>query len=173
MPETALFITRPVGAKAKVTVRRYRENVQVALALWGERHPEAKAAKPADAQRAALAAVSRKFDTFEADLDAHTFDAVARVWSRMLDRARPDARRRKVIVHDHVGYTFQDGKRSAIASGRAEDSAAARLVGLANALVTYASEGPVARRRLANQLAPAALSLEADLDALKECPASD
>ena len=81
------------------------------------------AGQPSEEQRAALAA-ARKVDTFEADIDAATFEVMARVWSLMIDRARPDPRLPKVIVHSHVAYGFQSGDRFATGRGRAEGGAA-------------------------------------------------
>jgi len=91
-------------------------------------------------------AASRKVETFEASIDADVFEAIARVWSLMLDRAWPDTGRPKFIVHSHVAYYFQDVVRQ---------------------------RGPITRRQIEDQLPARAAALAARLKGLKMCPADD
>jgi hypothetical protein len=175
MPEFALFLARPAGSTtAKITVRRYRDNVWFAIQDWLYGYPKRKlVGSSEELERAALAAVSRKLDTFQADIDAGTFEVIARVWSQTIDRARPDPRRPKVIVHAHVGYGFRSGDRGAKGSGRATGGAAEQLIGLGNDLVAYATAAPATRPPLRDQLAAAAAALEARLKTLKPCPPAE
>jgi hypothetical protein len=172
MPEFALFMKRPAGsATANITVRRYRDNVWFAMQDWLYGYPKKKlVGSRKELERAALAAVSRKLDTFQADIDADTFEVIARVWSQTIDRARPDPRRPKFIVHTHVGYGFRSGDRGAYGGGRAPGGAAEQLIGLGNDLVAYATAAPTTRPPLRDQLAAAAAALEARLKTLKPCP---
>jgi hypothetical protein len=175
MPEFAVFMTRPSGsATAKVTVRRYRDNVSFAMTDWLYGYPKKKLpGSVEELERAALAAVSRKVDTFQADIDAATFEVMARVWVLMTNRARPDPPRPKVIVHAHVSFGFQSGDRAATSSAPAEGSAAEQLIALGNDLVSYATAAPAARPPLRDQLAAAAAALEARLKTLKPCPPAE
>jgi len=173
-PETAVFIATTAGsAKAKVTVRRYRENLWVGLSHWMDRRPEWRLEQSnPQGQRAALAAVPRKVDTFKADLDARTFEAIARVWSLMLDRAREHSGPPKVKVFSHVTHYFQHEGRAGRTRGISPDSALEQLVSLGTSLISYASAKRPSRQGQ-EELVAAAASLEARLKWLKLCPAND
>jgi len=174
MPETAVFVARSAEAtKAKVIVRRYRENVWIAMHGWFNPRAKSKAGFTTEREQRAALAAARKFDVFEADIDAATVEVIARVWSLMIDRARPDPRLPRVIVHSHVSYGFQSGDRFAAGRGRTEGGVAHQLIALGNDLVSYASAAAAARPGLRDQLASAAAALEARLKSLKTCPSAE
>jgi hypothetical protein len=171
-PETSVFIQQHSPAKARITVRRYRENLWFAMHGWLDpRAPSKRGWATEKEQRAALAA-ARNVDIFEADIDTATFEAIARVWSLMIDRARPDPRRPKFIVKAHVSYDFQSGDRFANGTGRATGGAAEQLIALGSDLIAYAS-APPAKRPAPAQLAAAAAALEARVKGLQACPPTD
>lgn len=146
-PETSVFIEPHAPGKARVTVRRYRENAWFVMHGWLDPRAPSKRGWPTEREQRAALAGARNVDTFTADIDAATFEAIARVWSLMIDRARPDPRRPKVIVKSHVAYGFQSGDRFASGTGRAEGGAATQLIALGNDLIAYASAPPAKRPR--------------------------
>jgi hypothetical protein len=171
MPEQGVVVVRPAdSATAKVTVRTYKQNVSLAYHRWIDQRPELKGKwRDPQVQRAAVTAVSREFDTVQADLDAKTFEAIARVWSLTLARTRRYTGRRTVVVHAHVGYYFRDQERSGRAGGRAQGSAADQLSALGKALISYADKNRGEPVR-PDQLLAAATALEALLQRLQACP---
>jgi hypothetical protein len=171
-PETAVFIEQQSPAKARVTVRRYRENAWFAMHGWLDPRAPSKQGWPTEKQQRAALAAARNVDTFTADIDTATFQAIARVWRLMIDRARPDPRRPRFIVMAHVSFYFQSEDHFANGTGRATGGTGEQLIALGTDLIDYAT-APPSRRPAAAQLAAAAAALEARVKALKPCPPVD
>jgi hypothetical protein len=168
-PETSVFIHRTSADRAQVTVRRYCENLWFAMHGWLDPRAKSKRGWETEQEQRAALAAARNVDSFTADIDVTTYEAIARIWSLMIDRARPDPRRPRVIVKSHVSFDFQSGDRHANGTGRAAGGAAQQLIALGQELIAYAT-APPEQRPTAAQLAAAAAALEARVQALKPCP---
>jgi hypothetical protein len=165
LPERAVVVTPgPPGGSARVTVRRYRSHVWVAAYDWQRAQPALRNRVGPEVLRAALAHVSRAVDTARAEIDARTFEVLARVWNLMLDRARPDPLPRKVLIMDGANFLFQHGGRSAVARGRARGTPADRLTALGQLLIDYATAPPSERARRSDEVMAAATSLREEIE---------
>lgn len=169
-PELAMSVTREPGSPdATVTVRRHLDNMWIEMQMWEGRQRK-KGARPSgpEAERAFLKTASRKVETFRATIDDDAAAVVARVWSRMIARARPDGPS-SVRVHDGAAIHFQNQEGWASGRARGPGSLGEQLVELGRMLATYAQTPPPKRRPLRAQLVAAADFLEAGIDRANGC----
>jgi hypothetical protein len=171
-PETTVFAAKKPGSKgARVVVRRYRENLWVAMLDWGARQRRTvKLAAGWDEEREYLKTASPKIETFEADLDEEAFAVIERVWSSMVDRARPYVRRTKVItLCNGDQYHFRSRERQAGGPPGESGSLTEAFTDLGKMLAAYPTTAPRERAPLRDKLVTDAAALEANIHRWNDC----